>query len=198
MVETLDFGTFERAFGRVCGAFRVRVTTAEREELTRTYFKVLDAYALDDVITAGRRVLEKHKKFPAIADWLAELGAAAGNETPLPFDARQMTADEVAALTHAEQHYYRDDPCGCLDCLTAGVTDRELRFVPTLVEDWSREERAFHPRRRRLEVTGHWAHGEELARWYDARQAFYTAARRAGVRHVAALLLRAREPGEEG
>jgi hypothetical protein len=82
--------------------------------------------------------------------------------------------------------------------MTAGVTDRELRFVPTLVEDHSREERAFHPRRRRLEVTGHWAHGDELARWYVAREAFFARAPRRGPLARVLALVGTREPGEEG
>jgi hypothetical protein len=55
-----------------------------------------------------------------------------------------------------------------------------------------------HPRRQRVEVVGHWAHGDELRRWYAARAACLASAKKYPrlVRRVLALV--AREPGEEG
>lgn len=43
-------------------------------------------------------------------------------------------------------------PCNCLECQAAGVTDKPIRFVPA---------DEFHQK-------AHWAHGEELRRWYEA------------------------------
>ena len=89
------------------------------------------------------------------------------------------------------------------ECQAAGVSDRPLRFVPTLVGE--EEERAFNPQRQRVEMVGHWAHGEELRRWYEAREACYALWRRAAVKYphlvgrgMAMVVTREREPGEEG
>jgi hypothetical protein len=70
--------------------------------------------------------------------------------------------------------------------------------VPTLVDGG--EERAFNPRRNQVEVAGHWAHGAELRRWWTARDAFFGLARRVqpALARRLALVLRDREPGEEG
>ena len=73
--------------------------------------------------------------------------------------------------------------------------DRPLRFVPT--RDGDTEARAFNSRRNVVEIVGHWAHGDELARYYAAQAAFY-ALRHHGPRVRALIALVARDPGEEG
>ena len=65
-----DFGTFERAFGRVCGAFRLRFKANEAEDLTRTYFRLLEPYPLDRVLLAGKQCMSTSRKFPLAADWV--------------------------------------------------------------------------------------------------------------------------------
>jgi len=173
-----DFSTFDRAFRRVCGAFRLKLKPVEVEELTRTYFRVLESYPLEEVLRAGKTCLTKSRKFPRPADWIAEL---AGALPPCPKDQRQMTLAEMDDLDRAKRLRYRDHPCLCSDCCRAGVDERELRFVPTLRLD-EEEERAFNPRRNGPEVVGHWAHGEELRRWYEARGNFYEAVCRLATR----------------
>lgn len=185
MTET-DFGTFERAFGRVCGAFRLKLKGTEREELTRTYFRVLESFPLEEVLLAGKKCITTYRKFPPAADWIATL-AAPRVTTAAGADVRQMGAFELEEYERAERRRYEDDPCGCGDCVQAGVDHRLLRFVPTLFGDV--EERAFNPRRKAVQVVGHWAHGEELQRWYDARDRFFAVAP-VGI----ARLLRSRDP----
>jgi hypothetical protein len=187
-----EYATFDRAFGRVLGAFRVKVNTGERDELARTYFRILEPFDLDDVIDAGRRCIERSKKFPLVADWLLELG---GRVVPaLPFDVRAMSITEADELAEAARAFYTGPVCAFDCCRGIG---RPIRFVPTLA-DSGVEERAMHPHRQRVEVVGHWAHGDELVRWYDARAACFASARTSPrlVRRVLALV--AREPGEEG
>ncbi len=196
-----DFLKFTQAFGRVITAFRIKLTGSEREELTRTYFKILDAHAIDDVIAAGKRCIEKMRTFPKAADWLAEL--AQTQTATCPPDRRTMRVDEADELARATALRYDDQPCLCAACCRAGVDDRSLRFVPS---EFSPDEleRAFNPRTSRVEVVGHWAHGEELARWYLARETFYGLARRAPrpLFDAVAVLVgdngREREVGEEG
>jgi hypothetical protein len=191
-MDDADYATFEKAFSRLCGAFRLKLPKAEQVELTRTYFKVLDHFPLDDVLRVGRTLIETFKKFPSLADWITALGGMPENTPAL--DIRQMTASEVEERTRAEILRYTDAPCGCRDCVAAGVTDRPLRFVPTLWRG-EEEERAWHPTRKRVEIVGHWAHGEELRRWYVARAGFFAK----WGRHPAArtLALVTRQPGED-
>lgn len=196
MIEP-DYSTFARAFGRVCGAFRLKLKPVELEELTRTYFRVLEAFPLDEVLLAGKTCLATHRSFPRAADWLAAL-ASTSSAASCPADRRQMTVAELDEQANAERLRYFDHACLCSECCRAGVDERPIRFVPTLLglmQD--EEERAFNPRRNRLEVIGHWAHGDELLRWYAARDAFFTHAKRCRV-PVRALALVSREPGQEG
>lgn len=191
-----DFVKFEKAFGRVIVAFRVKLSPTDREDLTRTYFKILDTHAIDDVIAAGKRCIEKLRTFPKAADWLAELAHTA---VPVcPADRRTMHVDEADALAAAHALRYEDHPCLCSECCRAGVDDQTLRYVPTEYGD--EYERAFNPRRGVVEIVGHWAHGEELARWYLARETFYGVARTAPrtLLQAVALIIGERVPGEEG
>jgi hypothetical protein len=65
--------------------------------------------------------------------------------------------------------------------------------------DLDRPERAFDHVRHRLVHVGHWAHGDELARWYAARAAcFASVARSSPIARALAVLVPEREPGEEG
>jgi hypothetical protein len=195
----LDMGTFDRAFGRVCGAFRLKLKAGEQEELTRTYFRVLEPYPLDAVLGAAKVCLTKCRRFPTAADWIAELppnpgpylGGGAG-------DHRWLSADEMDDADRAAARAYVDDPCDCVACEGAGVTDLPLRFVPTPFGE--SYEVAYHSRRQALEVVGHWAHGEELARWYLARETFFGLAQKAPrtLFDAAAVILGDREPGMEG
>lgn len=193
MIDT-DFGTFERAFGRVCGAFRLRFKANEAEDLTRTYFKILEPYPLDRVLLAGKHVMTVSRKFPLAADWVAAVADLAVSASPL--DVRQMTTDELDEHEAAERARWDGQPCLCVACVRANVDDRPLRFVPTHAT-FSEDERAFNPRRKHVQVVGHWAHGEELLRWYAARATFYASAPKK-FRRVLALVGAAREPGMEG
>jgi hypothetical protein len=109
-----------------------------------------------------------------------------------------MRADEAAEFVRAERLRYSDEACGCLDCQAAGVTDRPLRYVPDVTDD-DREDTAWCPLQHKLVVAGHWAHGSELARYYAARDRFFTRAAPSRTWLTVALRLAgAREPGEEG
>jgi hypothetical protein len=186
-----DRGTFDRAFRRVCGAFRLKVKEWELEELSRTYFRILDTAPLDDVLAAGKTCLATCRKFPKPAEWLAALPAA---PVAARADLRVMGTTEREDYARAEGLRYEDAPCGCLLCQEADVTDRPLRFVPD--EILGVLDRAFDTVRNRELVTGHWAHGEELARWYVARDAFFASAPRRGpMARALALIGAEREPG---
>jgi hypothetical protein len=189
-----DSGTFDRAFKRVCGAYRLKLNKTEAEELSQTYFKVLAPWPLDQVLAAGKQVMATCKRFPVLADWIAELPAPpSGRATS---DSRYMTAGEMDDHDQAAAMRYVGDPCGCADCVDAGIQDRPIRFV--LGDD---DQRAFHSRRNQIELIGHWAHGEELARWYAARDHFFSLGEtKPRIRRLLTVVraILEREPGMEG
>jgi hypothetical protein len=186
-----EFGTFDRAFRRVCGAFRLRLTLLELEELSRTYFRVLADASLEDVLMAGKTCLRTQTRFPKPAEWAAALPAP---PVVVAADLRVMATPEREAYTRAEVLRYQDEPCSCWDCQAAAVTDRPVRFVPDDVNGTF--DRAIDTVRNRVVMTGHWAHGDELARWYVARDAFF-ACLTPIQRQKFALVYSGREPGED-
>jgi hypothetical protein len=190
-----DVGTFDRAFRRVLRAYPVqsRLKPDDVETLCRTYFRVLDTSPLADVLAAGKACLLTCTKFPTVAEWARHLSPVVA---PVAADLRVLGADERAVYVHAEAMHYDAAPCGCEDCRDAGVTDRPLRFVPD--EGHGGLDRALDLDRNRIVVTGHWVHGDELARWYVARDRFFACAPRRSPLGRALVALVSREPGEEG
>jgi len=188
-----EFGTFDRAFRRVCGAFRLKVKPGDLEELSRTYFRVLDYAPLEEVLTAGKTCLTTCRRFPKVAEWVDALPVP---PVAVTADLRVLATAEREAYWRAEALRYADLPCGCGACFRADVTDRPLRFVPDDVNGVL--DRAIDTVRNRIVITGHWAHGDELARWYVARDAFFARVPRHTPIARALLVLVAREPGEEG
>lgn len=169
-MDATDYGTFETAFKRLSSAFRFKPAGGDSADLPRTYFRLLEDYPLSAVLEAGRACAKARITFPKPAEWIAAIV-----RPDAPTDARQMTVDELEERAAAHQARYTSGPCLCSECCRAGVDERDVRFVPTLAGD--DDERAYNPRRKALEIVGHWAHGEELARWYAAREACLSMAR---------------------
>ena len=187
-----DRGTFDRAFGRVYGAFRLKFKGNEAEELTQTYFKLLEAYPLSDVLVAGKRLMTVRSKFPMPADWIMTLDAMAGSRAQTPADVRQMTTTDCDVYASAEAARWEGGPCGCAACVTAGSPP--IRYVPTCATADTYEQ-AYNPRTQRVQIVGHWAHGAELAAWYRARAACFASA---PPRFRRVLALVSRDVGVEG
>ena len=125
------------------------------------HFRVLDFASLPDVLAASKTCLTTCKHFPKVAEWVDALPAPP--VTHVAADLRVMATPEREAYHHAEALLWQDEPCSCWDCQDAGVTERPLRFVPDEVHGVL--DRAIDTDRNRVVVTGHWAHGDELARW---------------------------------
>lgn len=188
-----DFDLFDESFRRLASHYRLKTRPTELADLSRTYFRLLEDHPIRAVLDAGKRWLAGNRKFPKAVDWLDTLAAGSGPNAPR--DVRQMAVDELAAYADAEQRRYTADPCRCAACARAGVDDLPMRFVPTLITE-DDYERAYNPQRHRMQIAGHWAHAEELRRWYDARDACY----RLATNHPLAmrLVMAGREPGQEG
>lgn len=191
----LDGVTFERAYRRLCGAFRVKQKEEEFKEQSRSYFIALQGFSLDIVLDAGKVLVQKHKRMPSAADWFEASATLGGRSTQGPGNVRRMSVDELQALWYAERNRYIDDPCSCFLCQQAGVTDKQLRFVPTELNA-TEFETAYNPNRDAVTVVGHWAHGDELARWYATRSYFFGLTRTRLPKLLR--LLAPREVGEEG
>jgi hypothetical protein len=203
-----DREPFDRVFRRLALAFRLRLKPEALDDLAGAYFHVLKSHPLDVVLTAGQTCLRQGRVFPKPAQWLAELTRG---EVGAPPDVRIMSMVEAAEYVRAERLHYDDDPCACLLCQSARI-ERPLRFVPDYTDD-GRPEQAFCPLKNRVVVAGHWAHGDELVRWYIARDAFFGLGGPAGA-HIKVLRrygfiytpppgapylqLSEREPGMEG
>jgi hypothetical protein len=198
-----DFSTFDRAFKRLAGLFRLRVIGAALDELSRSYFKILEAGELHDVLEAGKVCVQTRRVFPKPVDWLEAL--------PKPNPTPRHQDDAIGSLSHpeaidwqrAESLRWEDTPCACVACQMAGMSATPLRFVPeTVAVDDLRDRRMRDPIRNRIVVAGHWAHGDELARWYAARARFFSvwvpAVARRRMAPELALVHAGREPGEEG
>jgi hypothetical protein len=208
-MDSSDIGPFERAFKRVSGAFAKGWKPGEFDTTAKAYFDGLRHVSIDQVVDAADRIIRTRTRFPKVAEWLADVGATTGPGTAPP-GMRYMSEAERDEQARAAARRWRNDPCACLLCQAAGVTDRALRFVPNSLDDLL--ERAFNPRRNAVEIVGHWAHGEELRRWYAAQAAFYATPIPPPLRRVFATLVdeavdtalrlmssrREREPGEEG
>ncbi len=143
--------------------FPKRLEEHERHQRNKAYFKALKRFPLAQVQAGADAWSIKGKFFPKPAEWIDSVPKA------------RVIAAEIMAMTEAESHEYRraealmyeDRPCRCLECRDI---DKPLRFVPTLDSDGSEQKRLEGDR---VVTAGHWAHGQELAGWYQARADFY-------------------------
>jgi len=197
-----DLDSFHDSFRQLAATYRLRLKVDDMNALAANYFGVLRSYPLAAVLAAGTACLSKYRTFPKVVDWV---DAITRNEVGAPPDVRIMSMVEAAEYQRAERQHWDDDPCDCLLCRAAGIV-RRLRFVPDVTDD-GRDEKAFCPPKNRIVVAGHWAHGAELVRWYDARDHFFglagpvgintTVFRRFGFVYTPPSTT-VREPGEEG
>lgn len=154
-----------RGLGRV---FHLKGDDHEIKQTAASYFKALRRYPLPLVQAGAEVCLQRNRHFPKPAEWIdAVPNPAAQQAAALP----AMSESEAHEWHRAEKFRYQDEPCRCTECRRAGVDHRPLRFVPEFTEhDTTRQVR--DPFSNKTVVAGHWAHGEELDRWYAARQRF--------------------------
>ena len=197
-MDDADIDTFDRGFRRMASVFRLRLKEPEMKELIGTYFRVLKSARLDAVLAAAKVCLATCKAFPKPVEWLDAIPKTP-RMNPASSALREMSTEEAAEWSRADRLRYQDAACSCGLCDAAAVTDRPLRFVPNFSAD-DRADYVRHPDRQQPVVSGHWAHGDELARWYVARNAFFALGPtlKPHVRALLPVILREREPSEEG
>lgn len=163
-MDAADEVSFGATFLKLRNVFNLRGDKADVRQAMQAYFRVLRGYPLAMVEAGAEAWLTRGERFPKPAEWLGAIprqSASAGLLT--------MPDDEAAEYQRAASLFYEDEPCGCHLCKQAGVSHRMLRFVPEQDRDGGDAKMKIGDK---VVVRGHWAHGEELKRWYAARDAF--------------------------
>lgn len=164
-----DLFAFMAIFRNLIQLFPKRMDEADVEKLSRAYFNAMRRFTIPQIQAGADAWTQRGKFFPKPAEWMEAiprrpLGASEAL-TPLhPADA--------AEYLDAERRGYEGDPCSCRSCQGADVSHRFLRFVPESDVNGIDVKGLIGTR---VVVRGHWAHGQELARFYAARDAFWTA-----------------------
>lgn len=162
--EVFQFSDVVSGLRRV---FPKRMEASELREMDASYFKALRRFSLHQVQVGAEIWVQRGKYFPKPAEWIE----AIPRREPTP-DIPTMSDDQAHAYRRAEALRYEDQPCYCEACRRADITDKPLRFVP----EFDARDRAVQMRLDdRVVTAGHWAHGAELARWYQAKGSFYDA-----------------------
>lgn len=164
MTDT-DLFPFLDVFRSLTRVFPLRGEAHELQDVGKSYFKALRRFPLEQVKAGADQCLSKCQRFPKPAEWISHLPSARpAVEIP------ELSAADAREWLEAERSRYEGDPCGCSSCRFAGVEHRLLRFVP----EFDAEGRDVKARMGDRVITrGHWAHGEELKRYYAAKDAFW-------------------------
>lgn len=177
MTDAELFG-FVDVFNSLAQVFPIRGEEHERQQRRRAYFKALRRFPLDRV-AAGADAWTRHgKAFPKPVEWAASIPRSEPTTTEIPV----MTAEEARQWHRADGLRYEDAPCACRVCVAAGIHTRPIRFVPEFTPE-DNDRKVQDPDTGKIVTAGHWAHGDELVRWYAAKERFWTLARAAIKRH---------------
>lgn len=146
--------------------FPKRLDDHELRQMDADYFKALRRFTLQQVQAGAETWIQRGKYFPKPAEWIDSIP----RRTTIAPDISAMSEDEMREYHRAEGLRYEDQACSCRACREAEVSDKPIRFVPDLDRD-GRERKLKDGDR--IVAAGHWAHGSELARWYQAKGDFY-------------------------
>ncbi len=164
MTDAELFG-FMDVFNGLARVFPQRGDEHEVTQKSAAYFKAMRRFPLSQVAAGAEVWVQRGKYFPKPAEWIESIPRAEGPAVAL----FELSAEDAAEYLDAERRHYEGDPCRCAACRTAGVDHRFMRFVPE-VDANGRDAKAKIGER--IVVRGHWAHGDELARGYAARDGF--------------------------
>jgi hypothetical protein len=166
-VQDVDLGAFMSIFRGLIKMFPKRGDEDEITDLAHAYFAAFRRFSIAQ-LQAGADVWKlRGKFFPKPAEWIECIPRSAGASVALS----PLSAVDAAEHLDAERRSYEADPCGCRRCVGAGVSHRFLRFVPE-EDEQGRDARGLIGER--VVTRGHWAHGDELARFYVARERFWS------------------------
>lgn len=157
-----DLFPFLAIFTTLTKVFPFRGDESETSDIGRAYFKTLRKFPFDLVKVGADNCMASMEKFPKPAEWAKHIP----RRMPGP-ELAPLSRDDEREWRDAEKRGYEGDPCRCTECINVGVQHKPTRFVPD-----ESEERAMMGDR--VVLRGHWIHGDDLRRWYIARDTFWT------------------------
>ncbi len=165
-----DYPAFVVEFNRLLALEKFRGKADVIAQRADVYFHVLKGLALEDVRAKADAWLRVETTFPMPAEWRHQV-------TRQTVDYRVLTGDEQREYLRAERLGFEDpEPCGCVECVRAGLHDRAehaLRYVPLEDRFTGRPEQARLVLGGAIVTPGEWLHGQRLVRWYTARASFW-------------------------
>lgn len=164
MIDT-DITVFMALFHRLRTVFPARGNPAEVEQVAGIYFNTLRGHPYRLVEEAADKIITTGKYFPKPAEWLDAIPRRFGAGLP------EMSQSEARAHQRAIALGYEEDPCTCQPCTAAGVSHRFPRYVPDMDAEGKDVRMLLGGS---IVARGHWAHGDELRRFYEARDVFWT------------------------
>lgn len=173
MNESADYLAFVDVMRTLQTIFKLKAEAGDFKLVMKAYFDALAKYDIAQVRAAVDRWIARGKYFPKPAELVEMMPAREQLRAA-------MNDDDAREYLRAEKLGFEDAPCHCDTCRWAGAT--ELRYVPEWEIDprtgYDRDVRVTEPITGRIVVRGHWAHGEELLRWYAAKDAFWAKVRK--------------------
>jgi hypothetical protein len=164
--------------------FPKRLDEHEQARIGGDYFKALRRFPLRQVQDGAEVWIQRGKYFPKPAEWIDAIPRPGAVVRDVP----TLSEADARDYQHAERLGYEGPTCRCGECIAAGVTEKPLRFVPEISADG--RDRLVRIGERTV-TAGHWAHGQELARWYQARADFWNRCHELGLTSIAKELARA-------
>lgn len=162
-----DYDAFVGEFRRLAAALeRYKLSPAETSAKADVYFQVLKKFTLIEVTAKADHWLASETRMPKPVEWASVI-------VRRTIVLNAMTLMEAQAYAAAEAAGWEGEACGCQSCVEAGVTDKPLRFVPDFDANDTTITKTNPLKNDRAVATGHWAHGDELRRWYVAKDAFW-------------------------
>ncbi len=161
----VELFAFMAIFRTLLKVFPKRVDEESVTALGQVYFKALKRFTIGQIQAGADNYAMRGKFFPKPAEWsdaIPRVSAVAALEP--------LSALEASVYLDAEGRHYNGDPCGCPDCRATGVDHRFVRFVPDTLSDGRDAHAKIGDRQI---VRGHWTHGDELRRWYLAKEQFW-------------------------
>lgn len=165
-MRDVEFFSFLAIFRELLRIFPKRLEESEITPLAQAYGAALQRFSLAQIQAGADTWIQRGKFFPKPAEWRECIP----RDTPaVTATVDELTHEAAAEYLDAETRHYEGDPCLCAACRRAWVNHRPLRYVP----ECDAEQKDIRAKiGTRIITRGHWAHGEELAEFYDARDRF--------------------------
>jgi hypothetical protein len=165
-VQDGDLFAFLAIFRDLLQMFPKRLDDSDVDKLAKGYFAALRRFTIPQIQAGADVWVQRGKFFPKPAEWRESIPRTVSAATALV----ELGGADAAEYLDAERKAWEGEPCDCRACRDAGVSHRFLRYVPESDENGIEARGLISTR---TVVRGHWAHGEELARWYVAKEKFW-------------------------